>query len=93
MAGDASDHLSTFRSYAKAKGPRHKNNHKMKLFPPTGPLDDIAMNLLCPISKNKNANQHVLVITDLYCKLTRAVPISKTIAAHFMRLVQSLGIS
>ena len=80
MAGDAIAHVSSCRSCAKARGLLRKKQHKTVLFPPRGPLADIAMDLLGPLPMTKNGNQFILVITCRYSKLTRSIPMSKTTA-------------
>lgn len=72
MTGGTAEHIKksqTCRSCVKAKRTLGKNQHKTKLFPPTGTLDDIAVDILGPLPKMKNGNQFILVITDRYLKL------------------------
>lgn len=78
MAGDIAAHIHSCRSCAKAKDRKQKKRHKTKLFPETGTLDEIAIDLLGPLLKTRNENQFIIVITVRYSKLTGAVPISKT---------------
>ena len=80
MSGDLAEHVKTCRSCVMARGLLHKKQHKTKVFPPSGPLDDIAMDLLGPLPQTRNGNQFILVITDRYSKLARAIPMNKTTA-------------
>ena len=80
MASDAEHHVATCRTCVQATGVRRKKQHKTRLFPPTGPLQDVAMDLLGPLPKTRLGNQYVLVITDRFSKLTRAIPMAKTTA-------------
>ncbi|CDF40971.1 unnamed protein product [Chondrus crispus] len=50
---------------------RHQKD--IKLFPAAGPLEFVAMDLLGPLPKTAHGNQFVLVITDLFSKLTCSI--------------------
>ena len=52
----------------------------MKLFPATGPLESIAMDLLGPLPPSRAGNRFILVMTDRFTKLTQIVPLKKTTA-------------
>ena len=54
-----------------------KQKHKTKLFPPTGSLEYITIDLLGPFPMTKNGNQFIAFITDRYSKITRALPMRK----------------
>lgn len=58
-------------------------NHQkcLKLFPASGSLEFVAMDLLGPLSKSKGGFTSVLVITDHFSKLTRAIPMKSTTAS------------
>lgn len=58
-----STHVQSCRSGSKSKDRRRKKHQKTKLFPPTGPLDDITIELLGPLPKTRNDNNHILLIT------------------------------
>ena len=80
MANDLIEHVRICRTCVQSKGVQGKKQHKTKLFPPKGSVEDIAIDLLGPFPKTKNRNQFIAVITDRYSKLTRAVPMRKTTA-------------
>ena len=80
MYDDLVHHVRNCRTCVQAKGVKGKKQHKTKLFPPTGPLDDIAIDLLGPLPRTKNGNSFIAVITDRYSKLTRAIPMKETTA-------------
>ena len=60
---------------------------KLKLFPATFPLESVALDYIGPLPKSYRGNNHLLVITDRYTKLTRTVPLknpsAKTTARAF----------
>lgn len=68
------------RPCALSRGTRYKSQRPLKLFAPTGPLDFIAMDLLGPFKKTDHGSIYVLVITDRFSKLTRAIPMKSTTA-------------
>ena len=47
---------------------------KLKLFPATFPLESVALDYVGPLPKTTHGNNFLLVITDRYSKLTRAIP-------------------
>ena len=61
----------------------------MKLFTPTAPLQDVAMDLLGPLIRTPRGNEFILIITDRFSKLVKAVPMSSTtgynVARAFLR--------
>ena len=80
----AADVISTVRSCPNcAKNRIHliKNSNPMKLFPATAPLESMAMDLLGPLQKSKAENRFILVMTDLFTKLTQVVPLRRITAA------------
>lgn len=77
MAGDIAVYDQSYRSCAKHKDLLRKKQHKTKLFPLTGPLDDITLDLLGPLSKTRNDNHFIIVIAERYRKLTRTFPMYK----------------
>jgi Integrase core domain len=52
----------------------------MKLFPANEPLEFVAIDILGPLPKTDHGNRVLLVISDLFSKLTRTVPMRKTTA-------------
>eukprot|EP00171_Calliarthron_tuberculosum_P013936 IDg13936t1 len=47
----------------------------LRLFPPKGPLQDVAIDLLGPLQKSARGHTHLLVISDRFTKLTKTVPL------------------
>lgn len=45
-------------------------------------MEFIAINLLGPLTRTKKGNEHVLVMTDIYAKMTRDTPLTKTTDSH-----------
>lgn len=64
-----------------------KHQRHMRLFPATGPLEFIALDILGPIPKTKDGNQYEILITDRYKKLPRAIPVTKTAVPHVAAVV------
>ena len=62
----------------------------MKLFPATGPLEFLGMDLLGPLPRTHQGNEYVLVITDRFTKLCRSIPLRNnkavTVATVFLDL-------
>lgn len=57
-----------------------------QLFLPSNPFKFVAMDTLGLLSKTLKGNQFVLVITDLYSKLTRAVLTCMTTVSHILSI-------
>jgi transposase InsO family protein len=58
----------------------------MKLFLPQKPFEMVGIDLLGPLTRNNRENTYVLVITDRFSKLSRAVPISNDTSAPTIAL-------
>lgn len=65
----------------KFKQPRH-----VQLFPPTGPLKFIAINVLDPLTQTKEHNQFEVNTTDRYSKLIRAIQTPIISSTHVARI-------
>lgn len=58
--------------------PKEKHRAKtLRLFKPNGLLQAVAMDISVPLPKTKNSSQSILVRTDRYITLARAIPLSK----------------
>jgi hypothetical protein len=55
------------------RGPQR--SHKLTIFPPEGPLEFVAMDVLGPLPKTKRGNRFCLVMCDRFSKVSIAVPI------------------
>ena len=64
MINELVEHVRNCRTCVQSKVTKRKKQQKTKLFPPTGLLDDIAIDLLGPLPKTKNKNQFISVIID-----------------------------
>jgi transposase InsO family protein len=56
---------------------------KLQLFPPSAPMEFIAMDILSPLTQTDKGNRFLLVVTDRFSKLTRAYPLASTTADVF----------
>jgi hypothetical protein len=65
---------------AKNRVTERKRTSFLKLFPESGPLEFVAMDMLGPLPKTEHGNRFLLVISDRFSKLTRTVPL-RTITA------------
>lgn len=73
MANDLCMTVSECRLYA-AEGTRPYHEMRLRFFPPSGLLEFIVTNIICPLPKTSSCNLYVLVHTDWLTKLTRAIP-------------------
>ncbi|CDF40057.1 unnamed protein product [Chondrus crispus] len=77
------DSYSTVRmcpDCAKARINLRKHNSELKTFPPSGPLEYIAIDILGELPRTPRGNRYLLVMTDRYSKLTRTVPLKRITA-------------
>lgn len=63
---------------------RSKSN-PLKLFPASGPLESVAIDIFGPLLKTGKGNEYLLVISDRFTKLTKTVPIKSTGAGEVAR--------
>ena len=54
----------------------------LQLFPPSGPLESVAIDVLGELLKTARGNQYLLVISDRFTKLTKTVPLKGISAAE-----------
>lgn len=66
--------------------PSQKRQRRLQLLAAGGPLKLATMDILQPLPKKLNGSQFMLVVTDRYWKLTRAVQMSKMTASHIASL-------
>ena len=81
MANDAFAVARDCRSCRRIRGTRFTYQKYLKLFPAAGPLEFVGMDLLGPFPKSKKGYLYILVITDRFSKMTRAIPMRSTTAA------------
>ena len=75
MAAEIYETVKECHSCAAVRGILTKHQKYLKLFPAAGPLQFVAIDLLGPLPKSKKGNTVVLVITDRFSKICRAVPL------------------
>jgi Integrase zinc binding domain len=63
---------------------RKRTSFLKLLFPASGPLEFVAMEILGPLPKTEHGNRFLLVISDRFSKLTRMVP---------LRTITTLGVA
>ena len=80
MAGDISRYVASCPSCVKKSLRTARKTTRLKLFPPSAPMEFIAMDILGPLTTTERGNRFLLVITDRFTKLTRAYPLSTTTA-------------
>ena len=78
MANDVYQMVKECRSCAAVRGTPFRHQKFLKLFPATGPMEFVAMDFLGPLPKSHSGKRHVLVITDRFTKLSRAIPLRDT---------------
>ncbi len=66
---------------AKNRIKLRQRSNPLRLFPPAGPLESVAIDIFGPLLKTARGNQYLLMITDRYSKLTKSVPM-KTMSAE-----------
>ena len=64
-------------SCAKNRIKLRRVSKKMKLFPASGPLEFVAIDILGELIRTPRRNRYLLVISDRYSKLVRTVPLKK----------------
>eukprot|EP00171_Calliarthron_tuberculosum_P001622 IDg1622t1 len=68
MALDCYQHVRSCPECARERVRLRRYATELQLFPPSAPLDSIAMDLLGPFPSTKLGNTHLLVITDRFTK-------------------------
>ena len=80
MASDIAQSVKDCYSCAKTRGTYYAHQKYLQLFPPAGPLEFVAMDLLGPLPNSTRGNKHILVVTCRYSKLARTVAMDKIAA-------------
>ena len=80
MVNDIFQAAKDCRSCARVRGTRGHKQHELTLFPAVDPLAFVAMDLVGPFVKTKKGFSSILVITDRFSKIARAIPMSSTTA-------------
>lgn len=91
------DFVASCASCARKRLMSQKRVSRMTLFPPSQPLEFVAIDILGPLPETKNGNRFLLVIADRYSKGAQTVPLAKITAtdiahAFFARWISKYGI-
>lgn len=73
--------------FCRRHRPLQKHQPWWQLFLPCRPLEFVAIVILEPLIKSKQINRFIIVATECYSKLTRALPVPKTTATHVATVV------
>jgi transposase InsO family protein len=65
--------MSKMRCSSTQAGP--KRSTPLNVFPPDGPLEFVAMDILGPFPVSQSGSRYILVISDSFSKLSVAVPL------------------
>ena len=80
MSVDAYSTVRMCPDCAKARIKLRKHNSELKTFPPSGPLEYIAIDILGELPRIPRGPRYLFVMTHRYSKLTRTVPLWKITA-------------
>ena len=88
MAHDCYETVRSCGDCAKARGAAQQTRRPLRLFPPSGPFEFIGMDILGPLTRSADDSRFVLVMTDRFTKLARAIPLksatAKVVAETFL---------
>jgi len=77
MAADVVLHVRNCASCARGRVRPLRAVAALQLFPATLPFQDVATDLFGPLAKTAAGNEYIMVITDSFSKLVRAIPMGK----------------
>jgi len=77
MAEDVVLHVRNCASCARGRVRPLRAAAALQLFPATLPFQDIATDLFGPLAKTAAGNEYIMVMTDRFFKLVRAIPMRK----------------
>jgi transposase InsO family protein len=80
MAADITCYVSRCPSCVKKSLKVSRKTTRLTLFPPTAPMEFIAMDIMGPLTTTERGNRFLLVVTDRFTKLTRAYPLASMTA-------------
>lgn len=86
MAQDKHAYISHCES-CRIHRPFDKHQQLLKLFPPSGPLELIAIDILGPLTRTKYGNRLIIVMSDRDTKLARTIPVTKITAPKAAKVV------
>lgn len=93
MAVDVVDHVRGCHPCARNRMSLHRQASAMKLFPPDGPNEQVAIDILGPLPVTEEGNRYILVMSDRFTKLSRAAAIPDDTAYTIMNAVVDHSIS
>jgi transposase InsO family protein len=73
IAEDVYDTVSQCDLCARNQISEKRKPNPLKLFPASGPLESVAMDILGPLPRKIHGNRYLLVISDRYSKVTKTV--------------------
>jgi transposase InsO family protein len=82
MSRDVYEFVAACPSCAKKRLRHQKRTTRLKLFPPSEPLQQVGIDLLGPLPRTRRGHRYLLVMTDRFSKVTRAVPLRSVLAAE-----------
>jgi Integrase core domain len=82
MSNDVTRFLNDCPTCCQARLKRQGRTRKLKLFPPTCALEQVAIDILGPLPVTSRGHRYILVMTDRFSKLTRAIPLKGITAAE-----------
>lgn len=89
MENEVYQNVRDFRSSAKTCGGLKNHNSLLKIFPASGPLKGITMDLLAHFLKSSSVNTFIFVITNPYSKLERTIAFPYTTASMVVNTLLS----
>lgn len=94
MPNYVQDRVLWFYYCSRARGIQYHHRNHMRIITANGPLKFFEIQQLWPITKTKNGNYHVVVMTGRYSKLTRSIRLfniaTNTFDKVFLKLNHSL---
>jgi Integrase core domain/Chromo (CHRromatin Organisation MOdifier) domain/Integrase zinc binding domain len=82
MSNDVTRFLNDCPTFCQARLKRQGRTRKLKLFPPTCALEQVAIEISGPVPETSRGHRYILVMTDRFSKLTRAIPLKGITAAE-----------
>ena len=73
LAADVASTVRGCRTCAMNRFKQRKHLNRLRLFPATRALENLAIDILGPLPKTKSEKRFILVITDRFTKLTKVV--------------------
>ena len=85
MAVDCYATVRKCATCAKNRIKLRQRTNKLQLFPPSGPLESVAIDIFGELLKTKRGFQYLLVISDRFTKLTKTIPLKGVSAGEVAR--------